>query len=114
MGMLEMIRSTLRMASVAAEIPRKQAERLARELSSRGEVRASQVSAVAEEIVKRSRQNAEMVRTLISSEIRRQLRLLGLASKDDVDALTRRVRQLESSGTARPAATKRKPKPKPR
>lgn len=106
--MLEAIENAIRMASAVVEVPRKQAERFAKELAKRGEVRASQVSSLAEDIVKRSRQNAEMVRTLISSEIRRQVRLLGLATKDDIDSLARRVRALESKRRAKPV--RRKPK----
>lgn len=109
--MLEQIRSAIRMASAVAEVPRKQAERFARDLAKRGEVRASQVSGLAEEIVKRSRQNAEMVRTVVSSEIRRQVKVLGLATKNEVDGLTKRVRELESGVRAK-AASKPKPKTK--
>lgn len=110
--MLEMIRNAIEMASSAAEVPRKQARRFAKELSRMGEVRASQVSGLAEDIVKRSRQNAEMVRTLITSEIRRQIRILGLATSQDLERLARRVRQLESKSAAPRRKRTVKPKPK--
>lgn len=107
--MLEVVRNAIRMASAVAEVPRKQAERFAKQLARTGEVSASQVSGIAEDIVRRSRQNADMVRTLVASEIRRQVRLLGLASREDIDALARRVRQLESRVVSPRPSTSRKP-----
>jgi polyhydroxyalkanoate synthesis regulator phasin len=109
--MLEVVRNAIRMAAVVAEVPRKQAERFARQLARSGEVSASQVSSIAEDIVRRSRQNADMIRTLVTSEIRRQVRLLGLASRDDVDALARRVRKLEAKASSLRPAAARKPQP---
>lgn len=89
--MLDQIRSAIQLASSVAEIPRQQAERFAKELSKRGELGTSQVSSLAEDIVKRSKENAEMLRSLVSSEIKRQVKALGLATRDDLDRLNRRV-----------------------
>lgn len=107
--MLDQVRMWMEMVSGVAEIPRRQAERLARELARRGEVRASAVQGLAEEIVRRSRENAEMVRTLVSGEILRQIKALGLATREDVDRLARRVRDLEQGAVRSAARPARKP-----
>ncbi|MCA1841219.1 MAG: hypothetical protein ABR507_00385 [Actinomycetota bacterium] len=124
--MLDQIRSAIQLASSVAEIPRQQAERFAKELSKRGELRTSQVSGLAEDIVKRSRDNAEMVRSLITSEIKRQVKALGLATREDLDRLNRRVFGLATKedldrltkrlneGSSKPAATAKKPTAKPK
>ncbi|MGH9197947.1 MAG: phasin family protein, partial [Acidimicrobiia bacterium] len=96
MEVIDQIREAIRSASSVVEVPRKKAESLAREVVKRGEGAAGSVSSLAEEIVKRSRENAEGVRRLVSSEVRRQIKSLGLATKEDVDRLSRRVRELET------------------
>lgn len=89
--MLEQIRSAIQMASSLTEVPRKQAERLARDLVKQGEIGASAVGSVAEEIVRKSRENAGLVRTLVGSELRRQIKSLGLVNRDDIERLQKRV-----------------------
>lgn len=107
--MLDQIRSAIELASGVAEIPRRQAERFARSLAKRGDLRLSQVSTLAESIVERSRSNAEMVRSIIRSEIRRQVRALGLATKDDLERLSRRIQRLEGKPGPKKPARKAKP-----
>lgn len=94
--MLDQIWDAIRSASSVVEVPRKRAESIARDLVRRGEAAASSASSIAEEIVKRSRENAEAVRKMVSSEVQRQIRLLGVASRDDLDRLSKRVRELEA------------------
>jgi hypothetical protein len=118
--MLDQIRSLLQSVSGVAEIPRQQAERLARDIARQSGATASMVSGIAEDIMRRSRENVEMVRSLIVSEVRNQVKSLGLATRDDLDRLSRRIRDLERvSGppprTAKPkrASTAKSTKPKP-
>jgi polyhydroxyalkanoate synthesis regulator phasin len=105
--MFDQLKSIMEMASGFTEVPRRQATKIAKEVAKRGEVRASQITKLADEIVTRSRENAEMARDLVRSEIRRQIKSLGLASKEDIERLARRVTNMESGA-------KPKPKPKPR
>ncbi|HVE76619.1 MAG TPA: hypothetical protein VND22_07630 [Actinomycetota bacterium] len=88
--MIEQIRSALQLASSLAEIPKQKAEKLARQIAGGG-TKSTQVGAIAEEIVKRSKENAKMAQSVISSEVRRQMKTLGLATRDDVDRISRRV-----------------------
>lgn len=107
--MIDQIREAIRSASSMVEVPRKKAESIARDLARRGEGAAASVSSIAEEIVRRSRENAEAVRKMVASEVRSQIRLLGVATRDDLERLTKRVRELESksrkSGGSRGAST---------
>lgn len=113
--MFEQIRAAAALASAVTEVPRRQAERLARELARRGELTASQVSAFAEELVERSRQNADAVRSLVRSEIRRQVKALGLATGGDLERLERRIRSLEGKAKVPPKSkSSRKPAKKSR
>lgn len=89
--MLEQVRSAIQLASGLAEVPRRQAERFARGLADRGELRPNQISSLVEEIVKRSKENAQMVQALVSSEVKRQVKALGLATRDDIDRINRRL-----------------------
>lgn len=89
--MLDQIRSAIQIASSVAEIPKQQAERFAKDLVKRGDLQSSQVGAMVEDIVKRSHQNAQMIQSLVSSEMKRQIRSLGLATRDDLDRVNRRV-----------------------
>lgn len=104
--MLEQIRTLLETVSGVAEIPRQQAERLAKDLAKQSEAGAALVTGLAEDIVRRSRENAEMVRALVMSEVKRQVKALGLATHDEVERLSRRIRELERT---RPTSAKPKP-----
>lgn len=106
--MLEQIRAAVEMASGLVEVPRKRAEKIAKDIAESSEMGVGQVSRLTEEIVKRSRDNAEMVRSLISSEIKRQVKALGLATKDDLDRLGRRIDRIEKSAKPKAAAKKKK------
>lgn len=56
---------------------------------------ATQVSALAEDLISTSRRNRESLAVLVRHEVEQAVRRLGVASNADVDELTRRVRDLE-------------------
>ena len=85
------MRNAIELASGLAEVPRRRAERFARGLADKGELRPNQISSLVEEIVKRSKENAQMVQALVSSEVKRQVKALGLATRDDIDRINRRI-----------------------
>lgn len=123
--MLEQVRNAIQLASGLAEVPRRRAEQFARGLADRGELGPNQISSLVEEIVKRSKENAQMVQALVSSEVKRQVKALGLATRDDIDRinrrlfglakgddldrLIRRIEKLESALETRPARSPAKP-----
>jgi hypothetical protein len=73
------------------------------------------VQAFAQDLVERSARNRERVMGLVQREVAKQLKAVGVATKEDLDALRKRVRDLEKaaaassssrSSTTRPAAKK--------
>lgn len=70
--------------------------------------RKEQVSKAAQDLVKWSTRNRQRLTELVRVEVRSQLKQLGLASRDEVDALRKRVRDLERgrSGSKKAAAEK--------
>lgn len=126
--MMDQMRSALQLAQSVVEIPKKRAEKIARQMMGGGNLKSTQVGALAEDIVKRSKQNAQMIQSVVSSEIRRQLktlgvatrddierlsrRLFGLATKDDIDRLSKRLAAVEEKAKAPARATAAKPRSK--
>jgi hypothetical protein len=74
------------------------------------------------EVKDQLKKNTSKVTDLVRREVRAQMKALGVATKDDVDALRKRVRELERGGAPRKRAarkptarksTARTPAPKP-
>jgi len=57
-----------------------------------------QVTKTAKDLLEWSNKNRERLSDLVRSEVRSQVKTLGLATRDDVDALRKRVRDLERGG----------------
>ncbi len=84
----------------------KKAEELARALIEQGQARADQAGRVARDLVEWSRKNSERLRDTIRHEVQKQMSKAGVASKEEVEALKRRIRELESKAKgASPRAT---------
>ena len=76
------------------------AQDMARGLVKRGEAGREQVSAVARQLLEWSRRSSDRFRETVRREVRRQIARAGVATKDEVEALRRRVRDLERSGSS--------------
>jgi len=87
------------------------AEDLIRDLVRAGEVQAEQAQGVVDELVDRSRRNSERLIDAVRSEIRQQVANLGLATKDDIDRLERKVADVSSRAPAKRAASAAKGRP---
>ncbi len=74
----------------------KKAEELARALVQQGQVRADQAGRIARDLVEWSRKSSERLRESIRHEVQKQMSKTGVATKEEVDALKRRIRELES------------------
>jgi polyhydroxyalkanoate synthesis regulator phasin len=92
------------------ELRRSQAHRLASDLVAQGQLARDQLGAAVDELVEISRHRSEELRKVVSSEVQRQLGVLGLATKNDLAALERR---LTGASTATRSATKKAPKTAP-
>ena len=62
-----------------------------------------QVARLAADLIEWSQRNRARLTTMIRDEVRDQLRQMGVASQDEVDALRKRVRDLERASRARTA-----------
>jgi polyhydroxyalkanoate synthesis regulator phasin len=78
-----------------SELTRAQAERVAGLLAKQGEVQSAQVGRVAEDMMRRTQKNREILTRLVQREVKRQLGVLGMATRDEVARLQQRVRALE-------------------
>jgi polyhydroxyalkanoate synthesis regulator phasin len=78
-----------------SDLTRAQAERVAGLLAKQGEVQSAQVGRVAEDMMRRTQKNREILTRLVQREVKRQLGVLGMATRDEVARLQQRVRALE-------------------
>ena len=77
------------------DLTRAQADRVAALLAKQGEVQSAQVGRVAEDLMRRTQKNREIMTRLVQREVKRQLGVLGMATRDEVARLQQRVRALE-------------------
>ena len=101
------------MASLS-DLTRAQAERVAALLAKQGEVQSAQVGRVAEDLLRRTQKNREIMSRLVQREVKRQLGVLGMATRDEVARLQQRVRALEQElerATKAAASSASEPKP---
>jgi polyhydroxyalkanoate synthesis regulator phasin len=83
------------------------AEDLIRDLVRAGEVQAEQAQSVIDELLDRSRRNSERLIDAVRAEIRQQMASLGLATKNDVERLERRIAEVSAARGTRKATTKK-------
>jgi len=88
------------------EVRRSQARKLASDLVSQGQLARSQVGAYVDDLVERSRRTSEQLRSIVRTEVERQLGVIGVATKRDLDALERRLRAANGAKSTRGAGTK--------
>ena len=93
---LQFVEATLDRISAA------RAQELAKQMAS-GEGR-EQVAKVAQDLVDWSQRNRERARALVQREVTAQLSVIGVATKDDYEALKRRVAALERTRSKRAPA----------
>ena len=79
------------------------AQQLAKQLLE-PDARKEQVQKAAQELVDWSQRNRDRLKEFVTREVKAQLAAIGVATQADVDALTKRVRNLERSGGATAAA----------
>jgi polyhydroxyalkanoate synthesis regulator phasin len=89
------------MEAAVGKMSPKKAQELAKSLT-KGQGK-EQVTKAAQDLMAWSNKNRERLSELVRTEVRTQLKQLGVASRDEVDALRRRVRDLEKAKKA-PAA----------
>jgi polyhydroxyalkanoate synthesis regulator phasin len=94
------------MEAAVGKLSPKKAQHLARSLM-QGQGK-DQIAKAAQDLMDWSNKNRERLLDLVRTEVRTQLKQVGVASRDEVDALRRRVRDLEKAqGAGKAAAAKR-------
>lgn len=102
------------------EMRRAQARRVAADLVAQGQLARDQVQSAVDEILEMSRRRTDELREMVRSEVQRQLGGLGLATKDDLARLERKLAKAPAKAAAKksPAkaasgAARKKPAKKP-
>ena len=94
-------------AAVEALSPAK-AQQLAKSFLEPG-ARKEQVTKAAQDLVEWSQRNRDRLKAFIAREVKEQLREMGLATRSELDALKKRVRELERSAGMTASGRKRAP-----
>jgi polyhydroxyalkanoate synthesis regulator phasin len=97
-------RAYLDLALGLTETSRKKATKVVKKLVGRGGVTAEQLQSMAEELVSTSMANREALSRMVRYELERALGRVGLATTEEVNALTARVHELEQELTEARAA----------
>lgn len=88
------------MEAAVGKLSPKKAQELAKSLT-KGQGK-EQVTKAAQDLMAWSNKNRERLTELVRTEVRSQLKQLGVASREEVDSLRQRVRDLEKSRSAKP------------
>src|SRR6266540_7535815 len=89
-------RAYMELAIGATDATRKKATKAVKRLVGKSAVSAEQLQRMAEDLVRTSAANREAMTKLVRYELDRALGAVGLATAEEVAALTARVRELES------------------
>jgi polyhydroxyalkanoate synthesis regulator phasin len=95
--MRDALRQYLAMAGGLVEVTKNRATPVARALVAQGEATREQVSDLVEDLITTSKANRDALVNLVGYEVERSLGRIGVASADEVKALTGRVRELEKT-----------------
>ncbi len=88
-------RAYLEMALGLTEVPRKRAQKVVGELANRGGATAAQLQGLVDDLMNTGVANREALTNIVRHEVDRALGMVGLATAEEVDELTTRVRDLE-------------------
>jgi polyhydroxyalkanoate synthesis regulator phasin len=89
-------RAYLELALGATEATRKKATKTVKRLAGKSAVSAEQLQSMVEDVLRTSSTNREALTKLVRYELERALGAVGLATAEEVGALTARVRELET------------------
>ena len=93
--MNDALKGYLALATGLTEVTKQRATAAAKALVAQGEAAAGSVTAVAEDLMAQSKSNREAVTALVKFEVDKALSKVGLATAEEVNELTARIRQLE-------------------
>jgi len=93
--MQEALKNYLAIATGLSEVSKKRAKSAAKKLAKSGGATAQQVQALTEDLLATGLANRESLVNLVRYEVDRALGLVGLATQEEVEQLTSRIRELE-------------------
>jgi polyhydroxyalkanoate synthesis regulator phasin len=92
-----MVRGTLRKASKVVDAPLRRTEEAVRKIAERPNIDLMDAPHLAWEFIQKGRQQAEKAKGLLDAQVRKRLKEMGLATKEEMDALKRRISELEAA-----------------
>jgi polyhydroxyalkanoate synthesis regulator phasin len=103
MAQTDTLKRYLETGMAVTQLTRARAESIVKDLVKAGEVRRDRTQEAVDELVDRSRRNTEALLAVVRKEITSQLSQLGLATKDDLARLERKLTARSGSSTRAPA-----------
>jgi polyhydroxyalkanoate synthesis regulator phasin len=85
------------------ELRRSQARQAVAELVAQGQLAREQAASTVDEMLEASRRRREDLRSFVQTEIQRQVRALGIATRDDLERLERKLAAKSAPGKRAPA-----------
>jgi polyhydroxyalkanoate synthesis regulator phasin len=98
----DMVRGTLRKASKVVDAPLRRTEEAVRKIAERPNIDLMDAPHLAWEFLQKGRQQAEKARGVIDAQLRKRLKEMGLATREEMDALKRRISELEAAARGAP------------
>ena len=98
----DMLKRYLDAGMAFTQLTRVRAEGIVKDLVRAGEIQREQAQERVDDLLDRSRKNTDQLLDVVRSEIRSQLSAMGLATKDDIARLEKKI----SAGASTPAAKK--------
>jgi polyhydroxyalkanoate synthesis regulator phasin len=98
------VRDTLRRASKVVDAPLRRTEEAVRKIAERPNIDLMDAPHLAWEFLQKGRHQAEKAKGVLDAQVRKRLTEMGLATKDEMDALKRRISELEAAAIATPAS----------
>ena len=100
-----MVRDTLRKASKVVDAPLRRTEEAVRKIAERPNIDLMDAPHLAWEFLQKGRQQAEKAKGVIDAQLRKRLKEMGLATREEMDALKRRISELEAAAKGAPQGT---------
>ena len=97
-----MVRGTLRKASKVVDAPLRRTEEAVRKIAERPNIDLLDAPHLAWEFLQKGRQQAEKARGVLDAQLRKRLKEMGLATREEMDALKRRISELEAAARGAP------------
>ena len=97
--MFELIKKTMLAGVGLAAVTKDKVEELARELTEKGEMSEKEGKELIDELLKKSEQARKDLETKVEDTVRKVLGKMAVATKEDIDSLSERIKTLEQKET---------------